>query len=336
MCQSKKNGGRRCNGKGQGSHYPAAALRENLVNQGAITEPKTPEQALHMIALASEGYTITDEIKQTARSFDVSSLSPQQQWETWSSLAEAEKPSAGLKLLHELGFEENYPALRDIRGVPQSPFWHPEGSVEKHIQEAGDIAAGIAREQGLSEEDTHVAVLGAISHDFGKATHTQVDEETGRITSYGHDKAGVDKARGFLAQIGASDTVIKQVPPIVGEHMCHIQSPTPKSAVKLERRLQASGTTLEAWTRVADSDIGGRGEASEPSIAAEWLKKRDEGLEVEQVKPKRSLVNGKFLIGLGYKPGPHFGDMVQRANEAYSAGEFTDEKSAEAWVRANL
>ena len=336
MCQSKEQGGRRCDRKGNGSYYPVSVMEEELITENVINEPTNPAQALHLIALASQGHNVTSEIQEAARQFDITSLPKAQLWNTWSSLAESETPSAGLKLLHDLGFEEHFPELHAIRGVPQSEFWHPEGSVEKHIQEAGDVAARISREQNLSKDDTHVAVLGAICHDFGKSTHTQINEETGKITSYGHDKAGAPKARAFLNQIGASETAIKQIPVIVAEHMCHIQEPTLNSARKLHLRLTSKGTTLEAWTRVADSDIGGRGSASEPSLAKKWLDKRDEALAQENQKPAdKSFINGKFLQSLGYQPGPEFAQMIRDSNHAVKTGEIADESSAREWFHRN-
>lgn len=335
-----KDGGQRCSGKAS-TFIPARAIEKAMIDDnGTVKAPETPAQALHLMTFAAQGKEIPEEAKEAAKSFDITSLTPQQMWVSWKGLAESKEPSRGLQTLHELGFEEHFPDLHAIRGVPQSPYWHPEGSVEKHLQEAGDVAAGISKRKRLNKKDTHVAVLGAICHDFGKSTHTQVDEKTGKITSYGHDKAGVSKAKAFLEQIGADEQVKKEIPVIVGEHMCHIQEPTMKSAHKLSERLKAGGTTLEAWTRVADSDIGGRGSASEPSIARQWLKAREDySKQVEEAKgneKNKSFINGKFLTSIGYTPGQHYRDMIHAGQKAVEEGYITDEKSAKDWFKENF
>lgn len=340
MCQSLAQGGKRC--AGHGSVYPSHALEQSLMSpDGTVEDPTTPEQALHVVALVSQGKSLSEDAKNAAREFDITTLSPQQKWQTFGSLALSESPSKGLKMLHELGFEQHFPDLHAIRGVPQSEYWHPEGSVEKHIQEAGDVAARISKEQKLSKKDTQVAVLGAICHDFGKSTHTQIDEETGKITSYGHDKSGAPKAKAFLEQIGADEAVKTEIPPIVAEHMCHIQEPTHKSALKLDNRLKEKGTTLEAWTRVADSDIGGRGSASEPSLAQKWIRMRDEGLAKANDKGKgksnsHGLINGKFLGSIGFQPGPRYRELITAGHKAMAEGKFSDEAGAEKWYKENF
>lgn len=331
MCERKP--GKRCDGSG-GSYVPGHSLSSSLVsNDNTVQPPHTSAEAFHLVALSSRGYDISEHVKDDARQFDITQLSHAQMWQTWKTMAESDTPSQGLRTLHDLGYEHHFPELHDIRGVPQSPEWHPEGSVEKHIQESGDVAARNATHERLSKRDTHVAVLGAIAHDFGKSTHTQVDAETGKITSHGHDQAGVAKARDFLNRIGASDDVKIQVPVLVGEHMRHINNPSTKSAHKLSEKLKAGGTTLEAWTRVADADVGGRGSASEPSIAQQWIAKRDEAANNTPSPHDGSFqVNGKMLTDMGYTPGPHYKDMIHHANRAINDGTIANHDDAKQWV----
>jgi tRNA nucleotidyltransferase (CCA-adding enzyme) len=133
-------------------------------------------------------------------------------------------PSEGLRFAREIGFIEKYmPELHAIINIPQETKWHPEGDVWEHTLQVVDAAADIARREGLSEEDTLTLVLSALTHDFGKAEKTQMEE--GVIRSKGHEEAGVAPARKFLERIFANpkarltSDITKKVLPLVAEHL---------------------------------------------------------------------------------------------------------------------
>ena len=282
MCQSKEDGGRRCNGD-RSSYYSSSAFHKEMINTdtNAVKTPKTPAQALHIMAYAAQGYTIDDEVIEASKDFDISTLSPKQQWVTWNEFALAQKPSEGLKTLYKMGHEPYYKELHDIRGVPQDKRWHPEGPVEKHTQEAADKAALYAREDGLNKKDTQVAVLGAMVHDFGKSTHTQITED--KISSRGHDEHGAPKARDFLTRIGSPESMRTTIPTLVSMHMCHAQKNTTMKALRgIYSRLEDGNATMDQLVRVMNADIGGRGTASEPRCDDYWEGKRKELIKHEE------------------------------------------------------
>lgn len=282
MCQSKENGGRRCNGH-QGSYYSSSALDKEMVDTDTKTVkiPQTPAQALHVMSYAAQGYVIDDEVIEAAKSFDISTLSPKQQWVTWNEFALAQKPSEGLKTLYKMGHEPYYKELHAIRGVPQEPSWHPEGPVEKHTQEAADKAATYAKEDRLNKKDTQIAVFGAMVHDFGKSTHTQITKE--KISSKGHDVSGAPKARDFLTRIGAPEHMKTTIPTLVSMHMCHAQKKTTMKALRnIYSKLEKGNATMDQLVRVMNADIGGRSTASEPRCDDYWEGKRKELIKHEE------------------------------------------------------
>jgi tRNA nucleotidyltransferase (CCA-adding enzyme) len=123
-------------------------------------------------------------------------------WKQFRKLStEGTHISKALEALHTSGWEPHFPGLAATRGVPQDERWHPEGDVNVHLGMAGDQAAAIARRDGLDEEETPILVLAAMTHDFGKAHSTKVNDD-GTITSGGHQETGVEPAREFLAGIG--------------------------------------------------------------------------------------------------------------------------------------
>lgn len=339
MCQSITNGGRRClRGISAFSNYPHVLGFDKKTSTIILKESikDRPELALHAAVVAGRsGGSLSKEIVAAGKSASAAfaSLSTGDLWTQWKDIALSPEPSKALQAIYDMGWEEHFPELTAIRGVPQSPIWHPEGSVDIHTQQAADVAAKIALRDKLSDTETQVAVLGAICHDFGKAVSTQIDEN-GDITSSGHAETGVPLATKFLEQIGASKAVKTQVPLIVLAHMSHIHPPSEPSTRKLLKKLDndGNGTTLEMWTRVADADKGGRGSASSKgSIAAPWLKMEKSIIEKDE-RAKRLLINGPEIAATGLKPGMVYGWIIFKSKQAQMNGEFSTEEDSITWL----
>lgn len=335
MCQSKANGGKRCTATA-GSNYPhilrGDSEKKTITLTGDIES--RPELFLHAaVAAARTGYTLDPELAAaiSAKADAIKTLTPEQSWEQWQSIAKAPKPSAALKALYDSELENQYPELAAIRGVEQSPHWHPEGSVEKHTAEAADVAARNAASAGLSEKETTIVVLGAMCHDFGKSVSTQCDKETGKISSHGHEHTGKPIAKRFLRSIGADEDTVKQIGTIVKAHMHHTQPVQKSTARKLMALLEEGGTTLELWGHVAEADTGGRGSASTSGISKKWLDARAEVI-AHDARPKKGIIHGGVLSEMGLKSGMQFGIIVNAAKEAQENDEFNDLEGAKKWV----
>lgn len=340
MCQTKEEGGRRCIGKNPlASNYPSYVAIDKKSGEIILKEDsfsERPALALHAAVLAARsGYPLSDETRKAGEkaSERFHEIPTSEVWEQWNYIALANKPSVGLEAIHQMGWEKHFPELAAIRGVPQSPHWHPEGSVEIHTQQAADVAASRARQEGLNESETRVAVMGAICHDFGKAVSTTIDED-GKISSGGHDETGMPLAQSFLKRIGASKDVMNQVPAIVREHMCHANNPTPKSVRKLTQRLESVGSSLEAWGRVAEADRGGRGSASTSGISKVWLDAKAKA-EQDQNKKTKDLVNSDLLREMGHHDTTQYGTIIPQAREAQAAGLITSKEDGISWLKAN-
>jgi tRNA nucleotidyltransferase (CCA-adding enzyme) len=338
MCQSKEEGGRRCAGRNPlASNYPsfvAVDEKASLVVLKSESFASRPDLALHAAVMsARSGYPLSQDAVEAGRKVadEFHKIPKQRIWEQWNDLVLAEQPSLGLQAIHEMGWEKNFPELAAIRGVPQSPIWHPEGSVEIHSQQAADVAARRAREEGLNDSETRVAVMGAICHDFGKAVSTKIEDD-GRISSSGHDDEGEPIARSFLERIGASKDVRMQVPALVKEHMCHTNKPSYKAVRKLSARLEAVGSSLEAWGRIAEADRGGRGSASTSGISKEWL---DVKATVDQYKEKQfsNLVSGALLREIGHEDTSTYKEIILESRKAQFAGEINTQEEAIQWMK---
>jgi len=338
MCQTKEEGGRRCTGSNPlASNYPSYVAIDKK-SQAIILKQDSfsgrPALALHAAVLsARSGYPLSPETLKAGEeaSARFHEISKSEVWEQWNYLSLAQKPSAGLEAIHQMGWEKHFPELAAIRGVPQSPKWHPEGSVEIHTQQAADVAAFRARKEGLNESETRVAVMGAICHDFGKAVSTTIDED-GKISSGGHDETGMPLAQSFLTRIGASKDVMNQVPAIVREHMCHANEPTPRSVRKLAQRLESVGSSLEAWGRVAEADRGGRGSASTSGISKVWLEAKRKA-DQDQNKKTTDVVSGDLLRAVGHHDTTQYGKIIPEARKAQAEGLITSKEDGIKWLK---
>lgn len=262
-----------------------------------------------------------------------SELPTERIWTEWEKIAtKATWPSKSLQALHDTGWENNFPELLAIRGVTQGNDWHPEGSVDIHTSMAADKAAEIALRDSLTAEERVVVLLATISHDLGKATHTEISEE-GRVTSHGHAEAGEEPARALLSRLGAPLHIQYQVSILVREHMAHAGTSTPSSAAvrRLIRRLDGNGTgpSLEQWARVVEADVMGRG-APKENPATRWVNKAS---ELGSTKPTRSILRGEHLASQGLPPGIKYKTILSEALLAQDEDVFIDEEGAINWLK---
>ena len=237
-----------------------------------------------------------------------------------------------MKALVDTGLVQFYPELAAARGVEQDPGWHAEGDIWTHLALAAEQAALNAERDDLSGTDREVAVLGALVHDLGKVTHTQITD--GRITSRGHAVAGVAPATAFLRSIGAPHHLIIRIAPIVREHMSHvgIEQPTPSQVRRLVRRLDTNGAgaSIHDWARVVAADCAGRGPSAKSSPANRWLDVAAD-MRVGDA-PRKGILTGEHLIARGYAPGPGFKPVLAAALEAQDDDVIHDEHGALAWL----
>jgi tRNA nucleotidyltransferase (CCA-adding enzyme) len=238
--------------------------------------------------------------------------------------------TAALRVLAETGWERHFPQLAALHGVEQDPRWHPEGDVHVHSGLAGDQAARLAIDTGLTGGDRFTVVMSALVHDFGKVTHTQ--RTPGRITSHGHATAGIEPARAFLRSAGCPEGLIARIIPLVKEHMSCTGKPTKPAVRRLARRLVPA--TMAELALVCGADRAGRGDPDAPNTATAWLDVASR-LRVQE-RPAKGLLTGDHLIAAGMVPGPAFKPVLADALAAQDAGEFGDEEGAVRWLRMRL
>jgi tRNA nucleotidyltransferase (CCA-adding enzyme) len=160
----------------------------------------------------------------------------------------------------------------------------------------------------IIENELHLK-LAMLFHDFGKVK-TKTTDENGISHYYGHPKESVTIATNILKRMKYDNETIDKVITLIGYHDCTLEN---KTSVK--RMLNKIGEDLlRDLIKVQWADIL----AQNPVYAKERLTKL---VKVEQIldeivsqqecfSVKNLAINGKDLIGLGYKQGKEIGIIL--------------------------
>jgi len=240
-------------------------------------------------------------------------------------LLKAKKPSLGFELLKEIGGLKYFPELEMIVGVEQEPSYHPEGDVWTHTMMALDA---------LKKKDIKL-LFGVLCHDLGKAVTTEVIDK--KITSRGHEEAGVEISEKFLRRLTDDKKLIAGVLPLVRWHFAPSAFYKQGAKNKAIRRLSTK-VNIEELVEVAKADFLGRAtkEAKKGEfLAGEWLLKKASELNVKNHPPK-PLVQGRDLIDMGYKPSKEFKIILDKLFQEQLDGKFSSKDEALLFLKKNL
>ena len=144
-----------------------------------------------------------------------------------------------------------------------------------------------------------------------------------RIRSLGHDEEGVAPTLKFLRRLTNDEGILRDVPPLVQYHMKPFALWSAKAGDSAIRRLAAKVRRLDRLVRVARADDEGRPPYPSEPESLDWLSAQAERLRVADSAP-RPIVRGRDLIARGMKPGPAFGEILDRCYEAQLDGKFSD------------
>ncbi len=305
-----------------------------------------PLRVLRGVQFAARlGFTVEPSTMELMRTMvergDLDELSKERVTEEWKKLLlKAERPSVGLALMRDLGILEKYaPEVAALEGVPQEAEWHPEGDVWIHTNMVVDAAAAILHERFADrpEEERLSLMVGALCHDFGKPATTR--EEDGRLRSKGHEDAGVEPARAFLARFTFGGAVERAAVAIARDHLKPGVLYREKERGRLDERQYANAIRKllrrvdmpwDVFLAASEADSRGRGAPAAPVGAylpgeAFAQAVREGELDKAAATP---LLAGRDLIALGLEPGPFFTELIRRAEAARDAGTITTKEEA--------
>ncbi|MDT4895705.1 MAG: hypothetical protein QOH25_782 [Acidobacteriota bacterium] len=311
----------------------------------AVSRDTFAEDSLRVLRAAQFAarfeFEIDAETIELCRSIDLTDLPRERIWgEMEKLLLRARRPSIGFRWLHRFGvFDQLFPELKALVGVPQELEWHPEGNVDVHTWFVVDRARELIDDLPYAKQVT--VMLGALCHDFGKPATTEFTE--GRIRSRGHEEAGVAPTESFLDRLNIHTLdgydVRAQVIALVRDHLKPGEFYKKRDEVgdgafrRLARRCE-----LELLYRVAKADSLGRNADWIPreqwftAEAQEWFITRARELQVEEKAPAPVLM-GRHLLEMGLKPGPRMGEITRAVYEMQLDGRISSLEEAKAAAR---
>jgi poly(A) polymerase len=298
--------------------------RKDLENKliRAIGSPgsRFEEDRLRMVRAvrfaASLNFTIEEETFSAIR--DLASTVKQISWERigeeLTRILTEGGAKAGFELLDRTGLlKVLLPEIDAMKGVEQSPDFHPEGDVFTHTMLT------------LSHLDspTETLAYGCLLHDVAKPVCIRRDEE--RLTFYGHTEKGAEMAEEILKRLKRSRGTWERVAYLVRNHLRHMQANQMRLST-LKRFLGESGIDeLLELTRI--DALSANGDLQYYRFCKQKLVE----LKEEEIHPE-PLLRGRDLIAMGFSPGPNFQTILKQIEEAQLGGELSSREEAMNWV----
>jgi putative nucleotidyltransferase with HDIG domain len=209
------------------------------------------------------------------------------------------------------------PEIDAMRGVEQSPDFHPEGDVFTHTLLLLDKL----------DAPTETLALGALLHDVAKPL---CQERKGhRITFYGHSEKGAEMAVAVCQRLKRSRDTWERVAYLVKNHLRVLSAPEMRAST-LKRLLREEG--IEELLELVRLDALSSSGDLRPY---EFCRQKLAELAPEQMTPPR-LLTGDDLIALGLPPGPRFKEILTAIEEAQLEGHIQTREDALAWVQQSM
>jgi poly(A) polymerase len=223
----------------------------------------------------------------------------------------------GFEILDETGLlDVLLPEITKMKGVEQSPDYHPEG----------DVFAHTLMLLGQLDAPTETLAYGCLLHDVAKPLCMR--KEDARITFYGHMEKGAEMAEAILQRLKRSRDTWERVAYLVRNHLRHTQAPNMRLST-LKRFLGEDGIgELLELTRI--DALAANGDLTHYLFCKQKLAE----LKDEEIHPE-PLMRGRDLIAMGLSPGPLFGEILAQVEEAQLGGEIKTREQALAWLHEN-
>jgi poly(A) polymerase len=304
-----------------------ADLRARVIRTIGVPEERFNEDHLRLLRAVRFAAQLNFEIEPAtfaavrAGAPSIRSISAERVREELLKLFSPPHAARGLDLLRQSGLlEQVLPEVAATIACEQSPDFHPEGSVYKHIRLMLDKLPAAA------DASLPWAVL---LHDVGKPATASGDPATGSIHFYGHEKVGAEMAGQILERLRFPR---KQTDDIVHTVRCHMQFKDVPQMRKATLRRLLMRPTFELELALHRLDCLG----SHGLLDVYELLLREAAELASQPQMRPPLITGDTLLALGVKPGPALGALLAEVRDKQLQEELKTPAEAEAWVRQRL
>lgn len=269
------------------------------------------------------GFDIAPETMELLASIDTSVLSHERiAGETDKALLKSPEPSRFFYALMEIERLSGdgkgpvstwFPEIVPLESTEQNPVHHPEGSAFVHTMMVLDETAKV---KGRTS-DAKAFMIAALCHDLGKPATTSFKEGKG-IVSYDHDKVGIEPAKELVRRVWNDNSLGRYAVNMTELHM-------------KPRKAMANSSKKKTWMKIWDKSVCPRdlamlsycddkGRDMERPEAEENLETMLASVDEYEKLMEEPHIDGKDLIEAGYKSGPQFSEMLEKAHNMHLAG----------------
>src|SRR5580658_1738705 len=292
-------------------------LRAGIIRAIGRPEVRFREDKLRMLRAvrfaARFGYTIEPETLRAIQKLapEISQVSAERLRDELTKLLTEGAARRGFELL---------PEISRMKGVQQPPQFHPEGDVWIHT---------LLMLAGLAPGSSPTLAWGVLLHDVGKPpTFTPPSGPNGRIRFDRHVEVGTVMAEVICERLRFSNDDTAQIASLVANHLRFKDVPQMKpSTLKRFVRLDRFDEHLELHRLDCSSSHGHLDNY-------EFVRRFLAETPPDEVRPVR-LLTGDDLIGMGFRPGPEFKEILHAAEDAQLDGGIRTHEDALIWLRSH-
>lgn len=293
---------------------------------GFTLHPDTVEEIRYKMILSDDCQTLPKE-----RIYD--------EWKKWAQ--KGTHHHLIFEFMHKTGLILYYPELKALKATPQDTEWHPEGDVETHtelcLKHWDQILKNIS--DTFTDDEKIIIPMAILLHDIGKpaTTEVKIKKGTARVTSEGHEALGGTMAKDFLERIGFPEKYVTPICNLITNHLAGVNiscitapSGKRKAVKRLANRLYPA--TINQLLALMLCDTNGRS-FPEHRTPTGYNDIKDLAKEFNVLETKYEyILMGRHLAEVGLQPGPQYGNILAKANEAQENGEFNDLDGAKIWL----
>ena len=227
----------------------------------------------------------------------------------------------GFDLLDRSGLlREILPEIEALKGCEQPAQFHPEGDVFVHTRAMLEL---------LAPDASATLCLAVLFHDIGKPPTFRYHAHEDRIRFSGHDRVGAEMTERVMERLRFSRAEIERVSETVRQHMVFKDVRNMRTA-RLKRFMAREGFDEELELHRVDCA------SSHGDLDNHVFLQAKAGEFANEPLIPPPLVTGHDLMALGWKPGPHFGNVLEAVQTAQLEGTLTTTEQALAWVKENF
>lgn len=292
-------------------------LRQGILR--CVDEKTFPEDSLRVLRAAQFAarfhFTVEEKTRDLCRRISLQDLPGERVLEeVKKALLQAEKPSLFFGELHRMNqLHPWFTEMENLQHVPQRPDAHPEGDVWAHTMLVLDEAARLR----TRAHQPLALMLAACAHDFGKPLVTK--EQGGKITSYGHEHAGLEPARAWMQRLRVANHTQNRVLSMVENHMKPGAMYTFSARVSRTNLFLDRQPDFEDLLLLSQADFMGCGAIRDYApLEHFWVQRIKQYRDILMQNPP---ITGQELCQMGMKPGPQMGVRLQEARKQILCGQ---------------